>query len=167
MICRLCNSNCCKEFVITITAFDLLRIAQKIKNYEKYIEIRPANLINLQEEFVLEFKEGYGILAIKSHPCIFLKENKCSIWNFAPMSCRLYPFNIEGKKIINAVCPLHASLLFSFTKPQKELLEKAKKENELYKKIVKEWNAKKSTKKEVLPFLIKRAKELAATFNLL
>ncbi len=160
MICDLCNAKCCKTFVVTITAFDLLRIAEHIKDYKKYVEIRKPDILNYDERFLIECKECYGLLAIKSHPCIFLKDKKCSIWPFAPMACKLYPYNIEGK-MVNAICPLHAKILFRLKKPDKFLLEKAIKEHELYALIVKEWNSKKGERKDVIDFMVKKAKELS------
>ena len=166
MICELCNAKCCKTFVVTITAFDLFRIAEHIKDYKKYVEIRKPDILNYDERFLIECKECHGLLAIKSHPCAFLKNNRCSIWPFAPMACKLYPYNIEGKMVKNPVCPFHAKILFKFKKPDKEIVERAKKENELYALIVREWNKKKGKRKDVFEFMIKRAKELSSIHRL-
>ncbi len=135
MICSLCDARCCKNYVITITIFDLIRIEQCKGHYSSFAEIRNLDILNYDPDFVIKYENNnYGLLTLKSHPCIFLKHNRCSIWKCAPMVCKLYPYNVKGKFI--GSCPLLSSLLFRFKKPSHVLLKKAEKEFGSYKQIV-------------------------------
>jgi len=106
---------------------------------------------------VLDFEDDYrgGIIGFKSHPCYFLKDNKCTIHKFAPLSCKRYPFTIYNT--LNArFCPFSSKILFkingSDVKSDPLVKELAK-----YKLIVKEWNKKPGKKEDCLRFLLDRS----------
>jgi Fe-S-cluster containining protein len=131
--------------------------------WESFATLHQARLLSFDPDTTLDM-EGDGwayILGIKSHPCIFLKADLCSIHKTAPLSCKRYPFRIDGK--LNArFCPLASNLLFRFGKPD-ITTDEIKKELDLHKKIVKEWNRKPGKKADCIPFLIRKARELTGT----
>ena len=165
MICSLCDARCCKERIISITIFDVIRIMEKTKKeFDEIAELRRANLLNVDYSNLLTCKDDVVemeyLLALKSHPCIFLKNNRCSIYEFSPLVCRAYPFS-ENKKIGELVaCPLKNKIMFSIRGIDKEIIENLKKEDKEYKKIIKKWNERKEggrTKKDCVRFLFKEA----------
>ncbi len=160
MICSLCDARCCKTRVITITAFDMYRIWKKGKKIEEFVELRRANLLNIDFDQVLICNdngfEDYYLLTIKSHPCVFLKDNKCSIYEYAPLVCKVYPFNVIGKLMKNTMCPLITKPLF-YLRGEEGFRNFLYKENEEYKKIVEKWNKIKGSREECIDFLLKEA----------
>ncbi|MBD3397454.1 hypothetical protein GF412_00010 [Candidatus Micrarchaeota archaeon] len=158
--CSGCSAPCCRDYLITLTSFDVRRIAENTgKKPEEFAFLSPANLLNLNEYTILgcyEKKERYEyLLALKSHSCIFLdKNNRCKIHEFAPYICRSYPHTSEGKILGRARCsPLRkAGFRLAGASIPKE--EYSRQINE-YMKVVKEWNRKKGTKEECWEFLFR------------
>ena len=129
--CKGCKAPCCRDYVITVTSQDILRIMGKTgKKPEEFAQLYPATILNLNEETVLEcHEEGLRydyILALKSHPCIFLGENSlCTIHEFAPYVCRSYPKNSLGKPLKGANAGCSGELLLKsggFPSPVKNIL---------------------------------------------
>jgi len=150
--CSLCSAECCKDHYITVTIFDIIRIAEKTgRKSEEFAEIYPLRLINFDNDTVLETQEGEFILCLKSHPCIFLRNKKCSIHEFAPSVCRTYPKQINGKFNFR-LCPFPSSVLFRICGT--DMPEEYSDELKEYKKIVAKWNKKKGKKKDCMDFLI-------------
>ncbi|MBS3068449.1 YkgJ family cysteine cluster protein [Candidatus Micrarchaeota archaeon] len=160
--CRLCDAKCCKDHVITVTSFDVLRIIGKTgKKPSEFTELRTANLLNSDNDTIIECyknKLRYEyVLALKSHPCYFLKDNLCTIHEFAPLGCRVYPHNDRGRVGARALCPTIAKLLFMIKKPDIMVGEYLRYFNE-YKRIVAKWNKKHGTKEDCLEFLLEESK---------
>lgn len=156
--CRLCDAKCCKEHLITVTSFDVLRVTEKTnKKPGEFAELVPLKLLNFDNETVLECYDGklrYDyLLAFKSYSCYFLKDNLCSIHEFAPLSCKLYPYQSNNKFMPRALCPALAKLLFKIKKPDVRGEEYLKQLN-TYKKIVEKWNRKHGKKEDCLEFLL-------------
>lgn len=86
--------QCCLETEMTLSEEDITRIENR--GYEI-------------EEF-LEESDGFMVLQNVNKHCVFLKENKCSIYEFRPQGCRFYPliydFEIEDIRIDN-LCDHH------------------------------------------------------------
>ena len=140
MICRLCDARCCKERLITITVFDALRIEKHSGiSAKEFAFLSPPRIINIDYEYLLECDEGSRLLAIKSYPCYFLKENRCSIYKYAPLICKLYPFSPNGN--IVGMCPLHAKVLFKLRGIERSVVERYLEEDVEYRRIVAEWNS--------------------------
>jgi len=159
--CSLCSARCCKELYITVTAFDVLRISAKTgKEPSEFAELYPLRIINFDNETVLECYDGTFypaeyILCIKSHPCFFLKDNKCTIHEFSPCVCRSFPKGIDGRWKTR-MCPFPAGWLFwifGTNMPNYYARELA-----VYKDIVMEWNKKKGKKEDCMGFLLKNAR---------
>ncbi|MCK4319314.1 YkgJ family cysteine cluster protein [Candidatus Micrarchaeota archaeon] len=167
--CILCDAGCCKEHLITITSFDVLRISEKTgKKIEEFVDIPAPRLLNYNVELVLEWHEkgitNEGILSLKSHPCIFLKNNRCSIHESSPLSCKLYPYSSGGGLRIGKRCPLRSSLLFALF-PSGDRGERYKKEIIAYAGIVKEWNRERGGKADMLNFIMKRTRKRIKDLN--
>ena len=163
MICNSCDARCCKNKLITVTIFDVLRIMEHGRKFEEFVSLEYPKIINMDERFLLRCKEKKVemdyILALKSYPCVFLENNRCSIYEYAPTVCKVYPFNLEGKVLENADCGFR-KVFFKIRGISKEIVEKMKREEEEYASIVKEWNKIRGNKKECIEFLIKRGKEI-------
>lgn len=150
--CSICSANCCKTYQITVTSFDILRIIEN--GYNNFAIFSPPTLLSFDPDAVLDFSDDYrgGLLGIKSHPCFFLKDNKCTIHKFAPLSCRRYPYNL-GKKINQRFCPFISSILFKMVGVQ-TTADELNREYQEYKKIVKEWNKLPGKKSDCMQFLL-------------
>ncbi|MEM4195374.1 MAG: YkgJ family cysteine cluster protein [Candidatus Anstonellales archaeon] len=162
-LCSLCDGRCCESFVITVNAFDVARIEKKTGiKAEEFAELRRLDILSYEDEFVVEAMDGeyeeYYLLALKSHPCYFLVGGKCRIYPLRPLACRIYPHKEDGKMSKRALCPLIAKICFSFTPPEKNILEEYKNDRIRYAEIVKECNEKKLSKEEAFRFLVDRAK---------
>ena len=136
--CSLCSAKCCKNYIITVTSFDILRVLQNRNKKEgEFVELHEARLLNFDTDTLLEFSDHprSHVLGFKSNPCFFLDEhNRCTIHEFAPLTCRRYPFNIYSQ-MKGRYCPLPSSLLFKLKGPtvsSKQVLE----ELDSYKEIV-------------------------------
>ena len=158
--CSGCKAPCCRDYLITLTSFDVSRIAENTKKKpEEFAQLSRANILNLNESTILECyekNERYDyLLALNSHPCTFLKESKCSIHNFAPYICRFYPYTSEGKILGRARCNIIQKAGFKLAGVS---ISKEAYSNQIteYMKLVKEWNKKKGTKEECWEFLFSR-----------
>ncbi len=166
--CILCNASCCKDYLISVTSFDIQRIIKKTRRmFEEIATLESLNLLNFDNDTILECYERnlrYDyILALKSHPCIFLEKNKCKIHKFAPLVCKLYPHNFAGKIAKRTRCPCASEFFFKLKGPDSDL-EKYKKQVLEYKKIVAKWNKKKGEKEECVNFLLNRTNAKLQSF---
>jgi len=147
-----------------VTSFDILRIIRYTGwSYESFAVLHQARLLSYDPDTTLDMKDDMWsyILGLRSHPCIFLKDDLCSIYGAAPLSCKRYPFRLDGK-LNTRSCPLPSNLLFRLSRPDIEA-EEVRKEIRLHKQIVKEWNQAPGKKSECLAFLIRKARELSGT----
>lgn len=156
--CAFCRAECCKTYVITTTPFDILRICENTgKKAEDFTVLHEPRLLGFDPDAVLETKDGYGryLLGIRSHPCLFLKNNRCTVHNFAPLSCRRYPFTLSDS-FNGRFCPPLPGLAFRLKGPDLAVGE-LKRELECYKKIIGEWNKKNGKKEDCIRFLLQKA----------
>jgi len=82
--CSKCGTCCRVSDPITISIEELRHIAFTLG---VPFDIAKANFT----------KEVKGHLSLKTKPCIFLKNNKCSIYQARPLVCRLYPLVKDDK----------------------------------------------------------------------
>jgi Fe-S-cluster containining protein len=157
--CSFCRAECCKTYTITATVFDILRIASRTNNNPEDVAVlHEPRLLSYDPDMVLDTTDGYGyyLLGIGSHPCAYLdKQNRCSIHDSAPLSCRRFPRTL-GKNLNLRFCPLPSQLLFRIKRADIGA-DQVIAELEGHKKLVKAWNKKKGTKKECLEFLVEKA----------
>jgi Fe-S-cluster containining protein len=160
--CSLCDANCCKSYTITVTSFDILRISEDTgRKPEEFAVLLQARLLSFDPDTTLDMGDDARVflLCIKSHPCFFLKKNRCIVHGSAPLSCRRYPFQLDGK--LNArFCPLSSELLFRL-KGAEIKTDGMVRELEAHKRIVKEWNKKPGKRSECMVFLLERARKMA------
>ena len=162
--CDLCAARCCREYVISITSFDALRIIDATsRQFEDFAQLAPPRILNLDNDVVLEWEET-GIreeyaLSLKSHPCIFLKDGKCAIHEFAPLVCACYPYNSASRIIPGARCPIiskSAFMLFGTNGNTKEYGEQL----QIYKKLVSKWNSRRGSREGCIAFLLEESKKI-------
>lgn len=156
--CAGCGAPCCRDYLVTVTSFDASRISSNTgRKPHEFASLHPASILNLDDDTVLECYEGglrYDfILALNSHPCIFLGEgNMCTIHGFAPYTCRTYPFNGAGKIHTRTLCGGLRLLGFRISGPSLPALEFSRQLKE-YKGVVRKWNRLRGTKEECWNFL--------------
>ncbi|MCX7744046.1 MAG: YkgJ family cysteine cluster protein [Flavobacteriales bacterium] len=100
--CTQCG-NCCKVLEPEVSDEEIIQLA---KFKEISIESFKKNYISIEPNTSVQFMKG--------KPCIFLKENLCSIYNNRPGSCRDYPHlhhersKFRMKRIMEqySVCPI-------------------------------------------------------------
>ena len=112
--CRLCDANCCKSYTITATAFDVLRVMEGTgKPADSFATLHQARLLAFDPDTTMDMEDDSWVylLGFRSHPCVFLKDDRCEIRDWAPQSCRRYPFQINGK-LNTRFCPLLSQLIF-------------------------------------------------------
>ena len=74
-----------------------------------------------REQFTIT-KNGITYLKNKNGKCVFLKDNKCTIYKYRPEGCKLYPLIYNGKQItIDKLCPKWKQI-----KPTKKDIQKLK-----------------------------------------
>ncbi|MFH1685397.1 MAG: YkgJ family cysteine cluster protein [Candidatus Micrarchaeota archaeon] len=158
--CKACSAMCCKTYTITVTSFDIQRAAtQSKKSPEEFTTLHPVRLLAYDPDTVLDFENApSSILGIKSHPCYFIKENLCTIYNSAPLSCKRYPHTINNT-VNPRFCPFTSQILFKIRSPDLDKTTFTRELN-LYKEIVKKWNKKQGKKENCLEYLLKATKNL-------
>jgi len=166
--CALCSARCCTDLYITVTIFDIIRIAERTrKKPEEFSQLYPLRLINFDNDTVLEFHDKKymeeHILCLNSHPCLFLEGRKCSIHGFSPSVCRAFPKGIDGR-FKTRLCPFPAGLLFRVSGLGADVRETYSWELDTYKEIVAEWNRKKGKGAGCMDFLLSRGKEELARY---
>ena len=133
------------------------------KKPSEFCELVPLRILNFDNETVLECYDGKlryeYLLAFKSHPCYFLKDNFCSIHEFAPLACKLYPYQSNEKFMPRALCPALAKILFKIKKPDMRGEDYLKQLN-AYKEIVAKWNKKHGRKEDCLEFLLEGSRNI-------
>jgi Fe-S-cluster containining protein len=156
--CSSCSAECCSNYIITVTSFDVLRAAKaSLKKPEDFAVLHEPRLLGYDPDLILETSDGYGcyLLGFKSHPCFFLKDRLCTIHDSAPLSCRHYPYTVAGT--MNArFCPLMPKFFFRLRGPETDRA-KLVQELEEYKKIVKKWNERQGKKNDCLAFLLEES----------
>ncbi len=156
--CSGCGAPCCRDYLVTVTSSDVSRIARETgRNPREFALLHPATILNLDEDTILECYEGGTrcdfLLALKSHPCIFLGENSlCGIHFFAPYTCRSYPFKASGGLFGRARCGPLRLLGFRASRPSISPNEFSSTLSE-YKSLVRKWNRLRGTREECWDFL--------------
>lgn len=107
--CQQCGM-CCVGFwriKVSLIGQDLVELAKAVPNVYDYVEFVDLKLSknNLKATWVKTDKEeGYIVLKYKdlpTSPCVFLKDNKCTVYNHRPDMCRMFPFDF-GVNVIDS-----------------------------------------------------------------
>lgn len=162
--CTLCSAPCCKNYMITTTSFDILRISKHAKLEPKeFAKIVPCTIFNATPQTVLYLSDGdspYGyLLTIKSHPCYFLDiKNKCMVHKYAPLCCRKYPYDSTGKMVNAIYCPFYSKILFQMQGESSSISKQHNDEMIEYMRIVTEWNNSPGKMDDCLDWIMDRTK---------
>lgn len=157
--CQSCG-NCCRHFNINLTHLDIERILENRPDLttDDFIKFAPSDKGD-NESFISTYGKRQIILKKKKekNECVFLENNICSIHNFKPRVCKVWPFSLEaGNKIswikehkgfIKKSCK-HTSIPGA-NDPDEilSLLKQHYKERKLFSKLTNKWN---DLKKELL-----------------
>lgn len=79
-ICKGCVNNCCSNAYVIPDLISFKRIAAAL-------EVEHRDFIN--KYFDAE-KAGAGLLRMRSDPCIFLRDNICTVYPWRSLICRFY-----------------------------------------------------------------------------
>ena len=156
--CLLCDAKCCRGYKICVTPFDVLRIAKNTGlKPEEFSGLYSEHIFSYDMDTVIEDKDGKQyLLYLNSPPCPFLAKNgNCTIYGFAPLVCRVYPYTERGRLKKAPKCGLFNRLLFRMSKP--EGVGQYNDEYALYVRIAARWNRRKGTKDEAFRFLMGEA----------
>jgi|GEM_PF-472705 len=118
--CGQCSRRCCAEYTVTVTGFDIYRIAATLKMApEQFIIYFPAGK-DSEEGFKLDQSgDTYCVALDKApgeapyHPCVFLLElpggfSRCGIYSCRPQVCRTFPAYLDGDAVSlrhDVLCP--------------------------------------------------------------
>lgn len=95
-----CWNECCHNTDITLTPYDLLRLA-------RHFETRPAKLVQMFCAPSIHDQSGMPIVKLKmvdksgnKKPCVFLDEVEgCTVYEDRPAACRYYPLGLAAVKM--------------------------------------------------------------------
>jgi Fe-S-cluster containining protein len=157
--CQSCG-NCCRYFNINLTHLDIERIL------ENRPDLKASDFVTFTNEDVKEDLEsfistsGKRQLTLKKKAdgkeCIFLVNNMCSVHEFKPRVCKVWPFSLEKGNItwikehrgfIKKLCK--HTVVKGANDPEEliPLIKQHYKERKLFSKMVQKWNEEK--KKEL------------------
>lgn len=150
--CQSCG-NCCKNFNINLTHLDIERILlnRPDLNTDYFVGFSASDKDD-NESFISTYGKRQIILKKKKNlnECVFLQNNICSIHEFKPRVCKVWPFSLEpGNKIswikehrsfIKKSCK-HTSIPGA-NDPDEilTLLKQHYKERKIYSKLTNKWN---------------------------
>jgi len=100
--CKSC-SNCCKKIRVPLDQEDIEKLSKGLGI--SAVRFRRQYLVQSEESDEYVFKEK---------PCPFLKDNRCSYYNYRPKECRSYPhlhkndfvFRLIGVIQNSSICPI-------------------------------------------------------------
>ncbi|GIW21324.1 MAG: hypothetical protein KatS3mg068_0331 [Candidatus Sericytochromatia bacterium] len=157
--CTMCG-NSCRSFQVNITHDDIINILKNKPglNINDFVELKLGvdtpiisnDIINWGKEkskYVMLLKKKQG-----SNDCIFLENNLCSINDFKPLVCKVWPFNLREKdgkirwgnsyrEFIKTTCAykLKDKTLSEKSNLKDDILKLNQSRNE-YHSLVREWN---------------------------
>ncbi len=155
--CQSCG-NCCKFFNINITHLDIVRILENRPDLKlnDFIEFSTAEKGDT-ESFISTYGKRQLTLKKKKekNECVFLVDNICSIHDFKPRVCKVWPFSLEKndkidwiqehKSFIKKKCG-HISIKGTNDPDKlKTLIKQHYKERKAFEKIVQKWNTEKKS----------------------
>lgn len=154
-ICSDCAGKCCSSFYVFVTAFDVVRIVEKLGiEPSKFLTAYPAKGLMEPAEYPTFKLTGRNFLLgldtkLGKKDCIFLMDingvKRCGIHAFRPISCRVYPFKLNKEENLETVeemlCPKQWWPEGAEREEYKANAKQFRGELEGYKKIVERWNS--------------------------
>ena len=92
-----CNvsGDCCTNLIVPVTDYDIQRIEKHGIEFDQIVSDDTPALIMPKSKFG-SLEKNY---TIKRKPftveCTFMEEGKCTIHEFKPFSCRIFPFQLK------------------------------------------------------------------------
>ena len=92
--------NCCRETVVLLTDADVSRIAAGTgRAPREFVRFFGPDAVEMGSRHPLwvRFDHGRAVMALKwqGGHCMFLEsDNRCSIYDHRPVTCREHPFNV-------------------------------------------------------------------------
>ena len=93
--------NCCTDTIVPITDHDVRRLIEPGRPAETFINFYPRREFDdrAPELAWIHLEEGRRVMALKKQPgseaCHFLKELRCSAYEQRPITCRVFPYQVE------------------------------------------------------------------------
>ncbi len=100
--CLSCDGRCCLSHVVPVTGADVRRIRDATEaspdSFTDFVSV--ADLESTHHDVALDDGYHYLVLKREDDACILLENDRCSIHEYKPMLCRLYPFfHSEEKEV--------------------------------------------------------------------
>lgn len=147
--CNFCG-DCCKGMDIPLTYFDINRILllDNIPNPDYFITLYPSDKNNLDSLLLYgDYHNLYLSTSLSENNCIFLKDNKCTIYENRPLPCRTWPFTLNkeqkleiGKTAYEMTESLCDKKEFKDVEEMSKIIKKSIEETDLDRILIKKWN---------------------------
>jgi Fe-S-cluster containining protein len=89
------SGDCCNNLIVPVSDFDIQRIEENGFEYDQIVSDDPPAITKPKNKFGT-LEKSY---LIKRKPftgeCTFMEEEKCTIHEFKPFSCRIFPFQLR------------------------------------------------------------------------
>ncbi|MBC7474982.1 MAG: YkgJ family cysteine cluster protein [Candidatus Sericytochromatia bacterium] len=151
--CQSCG-NCCRTFSINLTHLDVERILENRPDLtpDYFVDFSAETEKDDPEGFIATYGKRQMVLKKKlnSEECVFLENNICSIHDFKPRVCKVWPFSLEKndhitwikehRSFIKKRCS-HISVAGANDPEQlTSLIKQHYREQKLFIKLVSKWN---------------------------
>jgi Fe-S-cluster containining protein len=171
--CDKCDAKCCRNYIICLTAADLAKLA-KINRLDGVIAIPAEEIKSKSIPFFSILDAGtikkFALCLRKDRKetCIFLKGNKCSIYPNRPKRCRIYPFELTTRVVVEkrARCPVQWQMTQNTAKDAADNILECEKELIQYRELCRLWEKQlkqsesgKKTFEEFIDFILKKLLE--------
>ncbi|MCX6695609.1 MAG: YkgJ family cysteine cluster protein [Candidatus Altiarchaeota archaeon] len=163
--CVGCGGRCCMEYIVSLSAMDVRRIAENTKfSPEFFADFTPVDEMESRcQDVRIDGKYFYMTLRRDERGCCVLSklegdDIKCMVHGFHPLVCRIYPFTeYEGEVVHRRKfrCESKWQLDLETKDRIKATLEQRDEEIRRFNKIAREWNGRGGGgRKEFLSFIL-------------
>jgi len=159
--------NCCRETVVLLTDADVTRIAEGTgRAPREFVRFFGPDAVEMGSRHPLwvRFDRGRAVMALKwqGGHCMFLEsDNRCSIYDHRPVTCREHPFNVtlsdtgavERISLSRVVkCPHDWDGRTSLT-AIRSVVRWNERQSDVYEEKIKAWNRRRGAKRTRPEFL--------------
>lgn len=98
--CTACG-HCCRHFRVPVTDADVRRLNAGIqpRPFAEWLEWMTPSEVDMtgEPETFVELPVGRRLLVLRhvENGCVFLQDNRCTLYASRPRSCRLYPWDVQ------------------------------------------------------------------------
>ena len=102
------SGDCCRRFYIPVTEYDIARIEDRgyeiyqISNDNAYLKVPKTEFGSLEKNYPIKRKPF-------NNECTFLEDGVCSIHEFKPFGCRIFPFQFRFNPDKTVSVVIHSS----------------------------------------------------------